>query len=172
MSPASVINARTVKPSPFKDKALYDAIEAKAREAARGMEADFDQTTETWKHEVEFKTVISMLPSVLVSVRTDDEIYGYVNDGTKEHPIFPKRGKSLKFQWGGKGSYTPKTKVRIIGSGPGGPSGPVVHMAHVQHPGTKARGFDVAMLKRWDPRFKSRMEQAMSEAAKASGHLI
>jgi len=105
-------------------------------------------------------------------VFTDNEIYGYVNDGTRPHPIFPKKAKALAFQWGGKGSYTPKTTPRVIGSRAGGPSGPTVYRPYVQHPGTKGRHFDEEIEKLMQPRFKRAMEKAMSDARKKSGHAI
>ena len=145
------------------------------------MKQDFQKTTKTWEHDVQFETVISLRqpgPSVLVG--TDDEIYGYVNDGTggkgkgPTYPIpkVPKVKGALRFRWGGKGSYKAKTKPRIIGSAPGGPSGPWVSFKQVQHPGTKARKFDEVIEKKWKSAFKTRMEKAMRDAAKASGHGI
>lgn len=168
----AAVQIKTIKPQRFKDEAFYNAILKAAQEAANAMQADFEKTTETWEHEVKFEQVISVDPDVEVLVGTDDEIYGYVNDGTKPHPIFAKRAKALRFQWGGKGSYRPKTTPKIIGSKPGGPTGPIVHRPYVQHPGTKARKFDITIERKWRAPFKRRMEKAMSDAGKASGHGI
>lgn len=163
---------KEIKPARFKDKAFKDALRDAARQAAKDIEKDFKKTTETWKNKPKFERVVSVDPNVEVLVGTDDEIYGYVNDGTKPHPIFPNRAKALSFRWGGKGSYRAKTKPRVIGSTPGGSSGPLVHFPYVQHPGTKARKFDQTIEKKWRAPFKRRMEQAMRRAAKASGHGI
>ena len=169
---AAAIQIKVIKPQRFKDAQFKREIEKAAKVAAKDMQKDFQLTTKTWKRKPKFEQIISVAPNVEVLVGTDDEIYGYVNDGTRPHLIFPKRAKALSFQWGGKGSYRPKTKPRFIGSVPGGPTGPRVARPYVQHPGTKAREFDQTIQKKWTPRFKRLMEQAMSRAAKASGHGI
>ena len=173
MAGSSVINVRTIKPAKIRSQAMIDAIEAIADDVLNRMVDDFRATTETWEHEVKFEYALSMKPSVLISVHTLDEIFEYVNEGTKPHTIRPKgKGYPLRFQWGGKGSYTPKTKPKVIGSRPGGPSGPEVRMAVVHHPGTKAREFDKVIQKKWTKPFKAAMQKALDDAARASGHGI
>jgi hypothetical protein len=168
----SALQIKVIKPARFKDEAFKAAIQAAAKEVADEMVLDFRETTRPWKHKVKFEEVIAVDPNVEILVGTDDEVFGFVNNGTKPHAIFPRKAKALAFQWGGKGSYRPKTKPKVIGSTPGGPSGPKVALPYVQHPGTDAREFDVTIEKKWKPRFKRLMEAAMSEAAKASGHGI
>ena len=136
------------------------------------MEKDFEKTVKAWSRKPKFEKIVSVDPDVEVLVGTDNKVYGYVNDGTRPHLIFPKKAKALSFRWGGKGSYRPKTKPRFIGSVPGGPTGPKVVRPYVQHPGTKAREFDKTIEKKWRSAFKRRMEKAMRSAAKASGHGI
>ena len=171
---ASSVVIKEIKPSAFKNKAFRDAIMRGAEAYAKELLADFEKTTETWKTEVEFEKVVDYRPKgPEVFVGTDNEIYGYVNDGTDPHPIFPVRAKALRFQWGGKGSYTPKTAPRVIGSQAGGPSGPIVFRGAVwKHPGTKGRHFDEEIEKKHQPKFKRAMEKAMSDARKKSGHAI
>lgn len=143
------------------------------RKQATAIKKEFKKTTATWKTDVEFEEIVSLRgPGPELLVFTDNEIYGYVNDGTEPHPIFPVRAKALAFQWGGKGSYTPKTSVRVIGSKAGGPSGPTVFRPYVQHPGTKGRHFDEEIERLMRPRFKRAMVKAMSDARKKSGHAI
>ena len=174
--PASAIVIKEIKPQRFNDRAFKKAIQDAAKEAAKGMEKDFKKTTATWQHKVTFTKIISVMPDVEILVGTDDQIYTYVNDGTKPHPIFAgiytgkSNKKALSFQWGGPGSYRAKTSPRKIGSTTGGPSGPMVALPYVQHPGTKARKFDITIQEKWESRFKRQMEKAMSKAAKASGH--
>jgi len=163
---------KEIKPARFKQEAFKAALRTAARQAAKDIAKDFEKTTATWKHKPKFEQVVSVDPNVEALVGTDDKIYGYVNDGTPPHPIFPKRAKALSFRWAGKGSYRAKTKPRIIGSTPGGSTGPRVAFPYVQHPGTKARKFDETIEKKWRAPFKRRMEQAMRRAAKASGHGI
>jgi len=168
----AAIQIKVIKPARFKDKAFKQALIKAARDAGKEMEKDFQKTVKTWSRKPKFEKVVAVDPNVEVLVGTDDKIYGYANDGTRPHAIFPKRAKALSFRWGGKGSYKAKTKPRFIGSMPGGPTGPRVSLPYVQHPGTKARDFDKTIEKKWRSPFKRRMEKAMRAAAKASGHGI
>ena len=174
--PGAIV-VKIIKPQRLKDDKLRLALLNGMRDTQRGMFKDFEATTKTWKHKVKFQGAksIAMAKSPTVHVITNDEIYRYVNDGTEPHPIFAGiyTGRSnKKALWFGKGKYRPKTRVRVIGSTPGGPTGPKIARPYVQHPGTKARKFDETIQKKWTPRFKRLMEQAMSRAAKASGHGI
>ena len=171
----AAVQVKAIKPEKLKEDKLRLQLLNALRKAGTPMKQDFVKTTDTWEHKPKFEVSISLKqpgPSVLVG--TDDEIYGYVNDGTKPHkiPKVPKVKGALRFRWGGKGSYKAKTKPRIIGSAPGGPSGPWVSFKQVQHPGTKARKFDEVIQKKWRSAFKTLMEKAMRDAAKASGHGI
>ena len=174
-----MIVAKAIKPGRFRSEAFTQAITAAANEAAKEIQKDFEATTKTWSHKPQFvKEVDTKTSPVQVLVGTDDEIYRYVDEGTKPHPIFAgiytgkSNKKALRFQWGGKGSYRAKTSPGVIGSKAGGPSGPFVAFPFVQHPGTKARNFDITIQKKWTPRFKRLMEQALSAGAKNSGHAI
>lgn len=166
-----VVVVKEIKPARLKDDALRKVLTKGMEEQAKEILKDFEATTDTWEHDVKFTQELNLVPhGPEVLVGTDDEVYGYVNDGTRPHPIFSKGTWPLKFQWGGKGSYKAKTKPRVIGSFEGGPSGPIVRRMYVSHPGTAARHFDEEIEKKQAPRFKRRMEQAMRDAAKASGH--
>ncbi len=166
-----MIVTKAIKPGRFRSEAFARAIGAAAKQAADEIQKDFEATTATWKHKVKFDKIVSLEPSpVEVLVGTDDEIYRYVDEGTKAHPIFAKRAPALVFAWGGPGSYTPKTKPRVIGSTPGGSSGPTVFRAYVDHPGTEARQFDKTIRQKWEPKFKRLMEGALKTARQQCGH--
>lgn len=169
---AGAIEVKVIKPQRFKNEAFRAALQAAAKEVSHELVLDFRETTRSWKTKPKFEAIVSVEPNVEILVGTDDEIYGYVNDGTEPHTIRPKGNYPLRFQWGGKGSYRPKTKPRVIGSTPGGSFGPEVHLPVVHHPGTKAREFDATIQKKWRKPFMARMQRAMSEAARASGHGI
>jgi hypothetical protein len=159
---------KAIKARRFNDAAFRQAIESEIQRVADEIEADFKATTATWKRQVKFEKIISFTPPVEVLVGTDDEIYRYVDEGTRPHPIFPVRAKALAFPSG----YSAKTTPGVIGSKPGGGFGPTVFAAYVYHPGTEARHFDKVIQQKWQTRFKRRMEAALSRAAKASGHGI
>lgn len=78
--------------------------------------------------------------------------------GTRSHPIPKKAGaKTLRFQWGGPGSYSPKTRPIARSGGPGSPSGPIVFRKFVNHPGFAPRKFSESINKR----LKRQFEQAV-----------
>ena len=181
-----MIVAKSIKPSRFRSEAFTQAITAAANEAAKQIQKDFEATTKTWDHKPQFVKEVDVKTSpVQVLVGTDDEIYRYVDEGTglygpkkRKYPIFAgiytgkSNKKALSFRWGGKGSYRAKTRPGVIGSTSGGPSGPMVAFPYVEHPGIKPRNFDKTIQKKWEPRFKRLIEQAMSIGSKNSGHSI
>ena len=119
------------------------ALKGEADRLKRDILADYKRTTATWSHSVQFEAITDTAAdgSFSLLVGTDDAVYGYVDAGTRAHIITPKRAKRLRFQWGGPGSYRPKTVAGVIGSTTGGASGPLVYRQLVHHPGTKARHF-------------------------------
>jgi hypothetical protein len=160
---------KAIKPQRLKDKGFRLTLINKARKIGNAMKRDFEATTKTWNHKPVFTVDVSTKgqgPAVLVG--TNSEIYGYVNDGTKPHDIYPKRAKVLRFQ----GGYSAKTSPGVIGSGAGGSSGATVFSRGVRHPGTKARNFDEVIARKWQTRFRAEMEEAMAQATKESGHSI
>lgn len=174
---AAAYQVKFIKPSTLKQDKMRLAFLNAMRKQATEIKAEFKKTTATWEHKVKFESIVGLRrtpPGPELLVWTDDEIYGYVNNGTRPHPIFPRRAKALVFQWGGKGSYKPKTKPRVIGSGPSSISNPQTwRLPYVDHPGIKeGRHFDEEIEKKHRPKFKRAMEQAMSDARKASGHAI
>ena len=170
---AGAIVGKVIKPRRFDDKAFERKIAAAAKKAASGIEGDFKKTTKTWHQQPDFEKVVALPPpAVEVMVATDDEIYGYVNNGTEPHEIWAGAytGKSDKTVLAFSSQFVPKTQPGIIGSNPGfvGERDTFVPMVH--HPGTEARNFDKIIQRDWEPKFKRLMESAMRDAARASGH--
>lgn len=165
--------AKVIKPhSPLNTKVFRDEIKKTAQAINAAMLKDFEKTTATWKHDVKFKDAISVkADEVSATVSTNDKIYGYVNYGTRPHPI-PKRrlpkGKFLAF----RGKYRAKTQPHFIGSRSGGASGKMQFAKQVQHPGTEGREFARDIQAKYQPKLKKEIEQAIARAAKKSGHSI
>jgi len=161
---------RPIVPKALKVDEIYKAIEQNAAVAQKGILKDYEATTSTWNHKVNFRAELTINPNgaVSITVDTDDEIYTFVHEGTKPHVIRPKAGKRLRFQ----GTYTAKTAPGVIQSRQGGASGEFIYSAGVNHPGTKARNFTKAIFNKWKPFFERQMERALSEGAKRSGHAI
>lgn len=163
----SVIQFKQIKPGRFQGSAAVNILTGATRKAGNDIRKDFELTTETWSKKPKFEVVYQVKPNgPEVLVGTDNEIYRYVNEGTKPHPIFPVRAKALRFQSG----YTAKTVPGQLYSRAGGAFGETVFRGYVMHPGTEARKFDEIIQKTWRSKFKSRMEEAMRQAAKATGH--
>lgn len=139
----------------FNTAQLERAIENALTGSAKAAKVDFDVTTQTWTKRPEF-TIDSELGKRTIS--TDNEIYGYVNDGTVPHIIAPKKpGGVLAF---GVPSG-PKTQVRVIGSGAGSKGSTPVRTRRVQHPGTDAREFDQVIKEKWDELLPVTLQRAI-----------
>lgn len=121
-------------------KALQNTLDAQAK----NIQIDFQVTTRTWSHDVEFP--IAAPNPYTREVATTDSVYAMVNDGTRPHPIRPKSGGVLVF----KGGFRSKTLPRTIASSSGGSSGPEQFSRGVNHPGTTARDFDTTIAQKWD----------------------
>lgn len=158
---------KAIRPSKLNVPGMYDALEKEAKAAANDLELEFMLSTATWNHQVKFEKLAQVGPnSVQILVDTDDEIYKYVNEGTKAHDILPKTASVLAFP----SVFRPKSQPNKQTSGPGFSGGPTRFSMGVHHPGTKARHFDKVIMKRFEPKYRRRMELAMTNAAKASGH--
>lgn len=125
-------------------KQILRAVENTLDDMATNAKIDFDVTTRTWSNRPEF-TIEK--PEYLVRiVGTTSEVYGYVDWGTKPHPIVAKNPSGLlTFQTG----YKAKTGIKVIGSKSGGKYGPIRRTPAVQHPGTDSREFSLEIAKKW-----------------------
>ena len=157
---------KAIKPTTLRKDAFRLEFLSMMHKAEREMIKDFRLTAETWEHKPVFQSQISLIGGPSLLVGTDDEIYGYVNNGTPSHVIQPKLASVLSFQT----DFTPKTVPGVIGSKSGGKSGPRRRAKAVQHPGFEARKFDDTIQKKWKPIFKDRSHEAMKKAAQKSGH--
>lgn len=169
----SVIVAKSIKASRLKDDAMRLKLLNAMRKDNTETKRDFESTTATWEHEVKFQSEISLaLGGPASYVWTDDEIYRYVDLGTRPHEIWAGfyTGKSDKKVLAFPSAFAPKTTPNVLGSQAGSSGGPTVFTPYVQHPGTKPRNFSKLIQKKAEPRFKRNMEQGMREAARASGH--
>lgn len=162
--------AKAIKPKKLDIPAMVKALSDEAEAISKDMLLDFEVTTAGWEHPVLFERIISIGPtSIDILVGTDDEIYTYVDKGTRPHLILPVRAKALHFQSGYKAKSVPNV---ITSNMNGGPFGDDVFSKGVMHPGTEARNFDETIRKKWEPIFKRRMQAAMKQAAKVSNHEI
>lgn len=164
-----MVFVKQIKPARFKQEVFNKEFDAALDELAKAIKEEFEKTTATWKNKPVFKIIKQVGPaSIELLVATDDEIYGYVSRGTREHIIEPKNANVLVFP----SESTPKTMPGVLGSGPGSSGGDTIYAAYVLHPGIKARKFEEAVKKKFNRRYKRRMEKALRDAVRASGHQV
>lgn len=133
---------------------LSRALENALNGVALAVQVDFKVTVQTWEHKVAFPITIPSYYRRIIA--TDDEVYGYVNSGTRPHRILPK-GKMLRFRT----PFTSKTLPNQIMSRGGSTGSAEVWSRGVNHPGTTARRFDVAIKQKWDRQFGDIMQRAI-----------
>lgn len=160
---------KAIKSSKMKDQAMRLGMLSLAHEVEREVKKDFQATTSTWEHKVEFVSMISLKGGVSVLVGTDDDVYSYVSDGTPEHDIAPVNKDYLVYRIG----YTPKTSAGSLVAKAGGSYGGYNKRDRVHHPGiAEPRHFDQAIEKRWKTKFRRLVEQMMRDIARDSGHEV
>jgi len=122
---------------------------------------DFEKTVATWDHKPEF--VIEERARSFAVV-TDDDIYHFVDAGTRPH-IIPA-DPFLAF----RGSYQAKTTPRVIMSRSGGASGSYVYTTKdIHHPGTEAREFSKTIHDKWEKETVKRMRLAFKQGIESVG---
>lgn len=146
---------------PLKAKNIVKAIQNALNASALGAKADYAVTTKTWEHKPTFDITKPTDESRIVS--TTDKIYPMVDKGTRPHVIRPRRATFLAFRGGSKA----KTSVGVIGSKTGSKgSGPTIFSKGVNHPGTAARNFTIAIRAKWAKEMQLKMNIAIAAAVK------
>lgn len=154
------ITFKPILPAKLFDVALIEReIEAELDKAAKEIKDDFDKAASTWGHKPGFTITRSTWQR---EITTDDQVFVYVNEGTRPHTILPQ-GARLAFP----GSFVPKTMPGVLGSGGGGSGGKTVFAKEVHHPGTKPRKFDEAVAKLWEPKLAKAIQDAIDRAVKS-----
>lgn len=160
--------ARVIKAKKPKVASMMLELKRGMTDVTKAGDKFFRLTVMTWEKKPKFKREVEIKDiSIIGRIYTEDEIYGYVSEGTKgPYKIRPKRAKALVFQSG----YTAKTKPGGLFAVTGGSFGETVHTQEVTHPGIEARDFPKEVAKFIDPYMTGRMQEAMKSAAEKSGH--
>lgn len=116
------------------DKALYETALVIAKE----IEKLLLEPTLSWKHKPKINVEVKKYSfGYRVNVVIDDDIYFYVNFGTRPHQIFGGKGV-LRFS-----PSIPKTTPNsLFGSAGSGMAGNYIFARHIYHPGITPRRFD------------------------------
>lgn len=137
------LKAINLKNSVLDVKRMQRAIDNGLNAAALAAKADFGVVTQTWRRTPAF--AIEKEPNAR-TVATEDQVFGFVDDGTKPHLIAPRNGKALRFGV----PFSAKTVPGVIASRAGSTGGSVIiRRKPVRHPGTKARNFSQTIAQKW-----------------------
>lgn len=161
------IRLDAIKPGKLPTPQEYLAVMKKAvQKSADLTRRDLESTTRTWDHKPKFAVIVEQNATLFsVFAGTNDDIYRYVDEGTKPHDIKPKRSKFLRFSSG----YKAKGKTGVIGSQEGGSSGDDVFSRGVHHPGFAGRHFTVLIAKRRQKTIVQEIDQALAKVARKQG---
>lgn len=171
---------------PIRGRAGHPAFDAIAEEVLEEMRenvgpellAYFTKITRNWRHKPKFSAFYEVTRNAsTVSVEPygpNAPIWQYVSRGTRPH-LIPKggarvqraKGYPLRFQWGGPGSYRPRTSAGGHYNGPGRVvGGRTVRFWQVHHPGNRPRDFERHIARWYRPKFRRRIENAMRRGAR------
>ncbi len=159
---AEVFSVKGIKPKKLKVDAFRLEMLNALRAEGRAVKKEYEKTTKTWKKKPEFEMLIGLTgKDASVLVGTDNEIYGYVDEGTEGHYV-PKTGvATMKFRPG----YKAKTKPKQIKSYKGGAFGnKIVRRGRWWVKGIQPREFSPTIQKRRRKPFTRRMVKAMQAA--------
>src|SRR5574340_337694 len=140
----------------FDKKQLLRTIENAGNESSKAVQVDFYTTTRTWTRQPKF-SIKHQRNSGQWDIGTDDEIYGYIDEGTKPHIIRPRNKKALS--WGAP--FKAKTRPGYIGSNMGRRGKKRVTRKIVHHPGIRARGFVRAINDKWEDEWPRQLGRAI-----------
>ena len=145
-------------------KRLPGAIEAGFAEIGRETIALYQKTTRTWKHKPRFHPVRTARG---ITINTDDQIFMWIDEGTKGPYKIPKRPKTdrdpipfLVFRW----PYKAATRPRVIASYAASRGKNLAFKRQVTHPGIKARKFTAEITKRMQKRAAGIMRKRINDA--------
>lgn len=174
------------KPDPAKQfRAIQAEITKQLQPYGKQFVGELKKATSNFETKIDFdytvKAVNTGEPTVTVSVvvKNDGEQVseGFsVGDlwqaldktGTRPHSITPKKtGGMLRFQWGGPGSYSAKTRPIARSGGPGRASGPIVFSRAVRHPGFSPRKFTESIGKRLEKQYRAAIDRGVRLGSKS-----
>lgn len=152
---------KPIIPQAFNVLGFRTAIKVRMKGTGAKIKKDFEKTTKTWNTKVHFSVQTAGVFNTTIKVTTSNQVYAWVNDGTKPYSISGPAKVSVGFQ--------PKTSYRYIGSRAGNP-GTTAFARNINHPGIEAREFDIAIADKWKDELGEEFELALKAGSIASGH--
>ena len=126
---------------------LMQAINAGLDTTALWVQSDFNQTIQTWNHQVEFP--ITTPQDLQREITTTDQIYTWVNNGTNRHGRFVEPHNPdgfLRFTV----PFAPKTQKNVIGSYGGNRGDTKIFAKRVPMSSIQAREFDETIAREFN----------------------
>jgi len=133
-------------------------VDAAIASVGKKVRADYNKTMGSWKTKDRFnvRSVRSVIGEGVI-VGTKSMRYLYLDGGTRDHYVRPRRAKMLRFQT----RYFTKTMYRNIGSRRGGPYGSTAFSRGHRVSGILGREFtDTIADKQW-PGYKAAVRKVM-----------
>ena len=142
---------------------LPNVLDEAVHQSALEAQTMFQATTATWRTQPSFE--LQHERTGRWGVKTDSDVYKWVDRGTKRHPIAARNAPYLVWHT----PFTAKTTPNVIASASGS-YGNVWHSAkQVMHPGTKPRNFSRIISKQAQGPTVARLRAALKQATYGSG---
>lgn len=123
---------------------------------AQGIQQDFNMTVRTWDDRPHFVvTGIDSAGKLRRTIYTSHRNYYFVNYGTSVRHAMMEKG------------FVPKTTPGVIGA-QAGYGGMLFVNRNLKLPGITARRFDLAIVKKWQPRVAGIVNAELAKVAKGS----
>ena len=133
----------------FNPAEVSRVIESTLDRQAKLVQADFNKTTATWRHNVPFVIAASIGERIIA---TSDDIYRYVSEGTKVRRVIMTP------------DFSPKSKRRFIGASVGAGGVAFGPSKRINMPGIKAREFAETIADKWQDALQEYMQDAINKA--------
>jgi hypothetical protein len=150
-----------IKKNHLDPKTMGKILSSFLDKAALSVQDDLAKPAKTWTKQP--RIIIKSTSFLVREIYTENQIYQWLNDGTRKNYPIPKNlvgSKMLRFQEG----YKAKTRVRVLGSSGGGKFGKVVFRKRVIHPGITARHWVDEVVKKWERKLPKDLRNAIKQA--------
>ena len=153
---------RTKSPkSQYNPESMKRQIRSELNRIAAQAKRDLQKTVATWDNKPIFTVQTSTKGGdLVVSVETQDRVYGFITLGTAPHAIQAKNAPALRFRTG----YRAKTRPNSLDSSDGGSFGGFIRKVRVMHPGTQARNFHKLI----GQRLQKNLQQSLNAVIRSS----
>lgn len=151
---------KAILPKKFNKNALTGVVNTVAKQFSVDAKKELLQPTSTWDHSVFFKQkIVTTRSKVTVSVFTEDNIYRFLDEGTRVRyaTMTP--------------NFSPKTRVRSLKASVG--SGGLLYVSRLKpHRGIKARQFVILVKESQEKKLVPLFNNALRIGVIKSGHAI